>query len=410
MTGVPDYVELAQTLAEQAPRIAPVLAGFNACVDKVYRMDRDRLEALAAQRDTVELADQVLDRVRAGRGGEIYTPWPAGPDWAAELFGAPDASQVGGTAPQAAWTLAVLGAPTVIALADRGADQLAVLHPTIGLCTENGTTPGTTTVAAVSPAPTPARPRHVICEFTSGTEWSGGTVRRSTRIILRFAVDGIERDELFARYSGPAGAALISGLNGLPTDDSADRTWLHAVVARWRARGVPLLHHELAEFADPGGLRAASTSFPVTSLGMSLSELRALAGSASADPVTVAAQLARFLGLRRVCVHSDAWSLAVHRDDPATERSALASGNLLAAARAEAGRPVALPYPPAQALYTDDYPASRGLSDGWRADCVPAPYLPSPAATIGLGDTFTAGTLLGWLLEPVPTKHRERVL
>ena len=405
--AAPDYVELAEALIERAPRVAPVLAGCNACVDHVYRMDHDRLEALAGRRGTVPLADQVLERVRAGRGGEIYTPWPEGPRWAAALFGPPNTSQVGGTGPQAAWTLAVLGAPTVIALADRGAEQLAVLHRHIAVCTGDG---HTTAVADLAPAPTPAKPPHVICEFTSGTEWSGGSVSRSTRIILRFAVDGIERDELFARYAGPAGAALFSGLNGLPADDTEGRAWMRAVVERWRARGVPLLHHELAEFVDPAELRAASTALPATSVGMSLSELRTLAGSRRTDPVEVAARLAGRLGVRRLCVHSDAWSLAVHTGDPATERTALAAGNLLAAARAQAGHPVARPYPPVGSRYTDDHPASRELGDGWRVDCVPAPYLPSPAATIGLGDTFTAGTLLGRLLDPVPVNHRERVL
>jgi ADP-dependent phosphofructokinase/glucokinase len=411
MTSAADYVELAEALIERAPGIEPVLAGCNACVDHVYRMDGDRLEALAGQRGTVvqadQLADQVLQRVRAGRGGEIFTPWPAGPRWAATLFGPPDARQVGGTGPQAAWSLAVLGAPTVIALADRGSEQLAVLHPRIAVCTGGS---GTTAVADLPPAPTPPKPPHVICEFTSGTRWSGGTVSRSTRIILRFAVDGIERDDLFARYPGPAGAALLSGLNGLPAEDTEDRDWMRATVARWRARGVPLLHHELAEFVDPAELRVASTALPVTSLGMSLSELRTLAGSRSADPTVVAARLAIRLGVQRLCVHSDAWSLAVHTSDPGTERTALAAGNLLAAARAAAGHPVARPYPPPGSRYTEDHPTSRELGDGWRVDCVPAPYLPAPAATIGLGDTFTAGTLLGRLLDPVPVNHRERVL
>ena len=31
---------------------------------------------------------------------------------------------------------------------------------------------------------------------------------------------------------------------------------------------------------------------------------------------------------------------------------------------------------------------------GWSIACCPAPYLEKPAATIGLGDTFLAGTLL----------------
>src|SRR5271170_335381 len=32
--------------------------------------------------------------------------------------------------------------------------------------------------------------------------------------------------------------------------------------------------------------------------------------------------------------------------------------------------------------------------NGWKIICCPTPYIATPAATIGLGDTFLAGTLL----------------
>jgi ADP-dependent phosphofructokinase/glucokinase len=40
------------------------------------------------------------------------------------------------------------------------------------------------------------------------------------------------------------------------------------------------------------------------------------------------------------------------------------------------------------------------MAEGWQATSVPAPYLPRPAGTIGLGDTFTAGILLAESLPP----------
>ena len=46
------------------------------------------------------------------------------------------------------------------------------------------------------------------------------------------------------------------------------------------------------------------------------------------------------------------------------------------------------------ATYANDFPRSRDLGGGWRVDCVPSPYLYQPRSTVGLGDTFVAGTLL----------------
>ena len=46
------------------------------------------------------------------------------------------------------------------------------------------------------------------------------------------------------------------------------------------------------------------------------------------------------------------------------------------------------------AEFREDIPPSGILDGGWRADCVPAPYLRRPKATIGLGDTFVGGFLL----------------
>ena len=70
------------------------------------------------------------------------------------------------------------------------------------------------------------------------------------------------------------------------------------------------------------------------------------------------------------------------------------AGNAFAAARARNGQPTAILDPAGEAIYTDDHPPSDALGHGWRVTCVPAPYLPRPASTIGLGDTFTAGALL----------------
>ena len=84
------------------------------------------------------------------------------------------------------------------------------------------------------------------------------------------------------------------------------------------------------------------------------------------------------------------------REDPERELDALAMGCLLASARAEAGRPVARPHAPLAAAFARPprEPISELGQSGWRIVCCAAPFLRSPASTIGLGDTFTAGTLL----------------
>jgi hypothetical protein len=60
------------------------------------------------------------------------------------------------------------------------------------------------------------------------------------------------------------------------------------------------------------------------------------------------------------------------------------------------------------ATFTTDLPRSGPLSDGWRSDVVPTPYLARPAATIGLGDTFVAGLLLSDCLHPAENDTRNR--
>ncbi len=378
------YAAMGETLVAGAPAAAPLLAGFSACVDEVYRLGPPQLEALAVT------GGPVFDRLTAGRDGEVFLrdgsfpgPW----------LGSPVATQIGGTGPQAAWTLAELGAPSVLALADRSAAQLGVLHPDVQLCGE------------VVPHGEPGKPPHYILEFQAGTRWSGGTVPRSSRIIVRLAEDGVERDPDFAAASPAlatrAGAGLVSGLNGVPAGDRASRAWVRDVVHGWRAAGLHPIHLELAEYVPAGTLPALVREYAnlVDSVGLSRTEL--VEFDTGGDPAVGALRIATGFGIRRVVVHADTWSLAVHRGDPARASAALLAGNLLAAARAGAGRPTGEPRVPDGAAFATVLPASRSLGDGWRVDCVPAPYLANPVATIGLGDTFVGGLLLADCLQPL---------
>jgi ADP-dependent phosphofructokinase/glucokinase len=406
------YRELAGRLVRDAPGARPLLAGFNIFVDALYPMVPGRIGRLEAEARRIatpsdpgpSLAAEVLSRVRDGRGGALCVNWPAGERWITDLLGAPASLQLGGTGPQAAWALATLGAPAIVALTDRNDEQLSVLHPGISVCASDG--------ALVPPAAVPARtpprkPRNVILEFTEGTAWPNGRVRRSTRIMLRFLDSGIERDTLFAatarRMAPDASALLVAGLDSLAEDDDESVAWLKALAADLNARRLPTAHCELAEFPRRGAMEDIARAFGglARSIGMSLSEARILAGGG--DPPALAARaIAQRFGYPCVFIHADDWALAVHRGPPGAKIGALMAGNLLASARASLGRPSADLAVPADAAFAGDIPPSGPLGDGWQADCVPSPYLARPKATVGLGDTFVAGLMLAVGLETVP--------
>jgi ADP-dependent phosphofructokinase/glucokinase len=213
-------------------------------------------------------------------------------------------------------------------------------------------------------------------------------------LILRFSDEPIERDNAFARLTPQlpdVRAGLASGLNGPADDDGDSERWLRAVADRWRSADI-LVHHELAEFPSIARLAAALDIGLADSVGMSLSELTMLAGAG--DPRLLSRAVVERARASRIIVHADEWALCVFRSDQRPAGATLLGGASLAAARARAGRPTSELVPADHAHFTDDLPVSGSLGDGWWATAVPIPYLRHPAATIGLGDTFTAGVLL----------------
>lgn len=293
----------------------------------------------------------------------------------------------------------MLGARSILALADRSGEQLQALSPTIQVCSGGHVVPA---------GPLPGRPYgskapHYILEFEKGTVWSRGQVPRSSRLIVRIADDGIERDEDFAAQSAQlaqvAGAGLVSGMNGIAADDPESWQWLDAVVDTWQTNGLPWIHLELAEYPPPVTLPALAARYAgkANSLGLSLAELASF-GTVDHDPAAVAHRVAQDLGFERVIVHADEWAIAVHRGDPAETRAALMTGNLLASARARHGTPTSQLTLPPDVSYAPDIPSNGPLGAGWSVTSVPAPYTPFPKSTVGLGDTFVAGVLLSGCL------------
>jgi ADP-dependent phosphofructokinase/glucokinase len=396
------YGRVAERLTGQAGAARLIFTGTSACVDAIFRIDADRLDRLLARPAHgrgAELLARVLSRITQGRGGELVTRWPGGPAWICGLLGQPDRHQVGGTGPQASWALAAIGARSVLALSDRSAEQLAVIDPRAGVCLDGAIVPA----GSLTPSGEPAKLPHCILEFTASTALAGVTVPRSSRIILRFGDEPIERDEQYQAVTtataAAAGAGLVSGLNGLRDEDSAEREWARELARAWSRAGLAVIHHELGEFPSRRQLQEAAALGTATSLGLSLSELYTLAG-ARGDPRSLARDAAIRLGVARVIVHADDWALAVHRGDPRREADVLLAGNVLAAARARAGHPTSAIHAAAEASYTDDFPPGGAMAEGWHTTSAPAPYLPRPAGTIGLGDTFTAGILLAESLPP----------
>jgi ADP-dependent phosphofructokinase/glucokinase len=389
-----------EALIGRLPRIVEqsrlTVGGFSTCVD-IYLSFREALGALnAADRGSAEGAAMLAElerRALSGIGGELFVDWPDGRAWVDEHASGRQA--IGGTSAQAAYMLTLLGARALIAIEDSSASQLAVLHPKTLAATERGVVP----VSSIEPEGA-GRPPHYIFEFTAGEMIGGRRVPRSSRTIVRFDHDRLQRDADFVRasveYAGEAGAGVVCGFNEMPPESAGEELdYAAGVAAAWRRAGLTVVHLELGDFPF-AALREATLRrlLPaVTSVGMSLSELADLTGEAK-PPEAAAIRLAETFALDRVCIHADEWAFAVTRGEAERELEALEMGCLLASTRAASGY-FAVPkrLPDGARLQTPPLPSSLRRGDSSIA-CCPAPYLDKPAATIGLGDTFLAGTLL----------------
>jgi ADP-dependent phosphofructokinase/glucokinase len=389
------FAGLAAAVPDFAGRARHLLTGFAACVDKLVDL---HAVAPALEREPAArpLFDALMARAKTARGGEVRIDWPGGPEFL-DAFVKPGGMAVGGTSAQAATVLASIGAPAVMALLDRSAGQLAVLHPAIKLMGEDG---ALIAVGDLPPSGT-GKPAHYIVEYMAGRPLPGFTPDRSTRIITRFADEELEQDAMFEKHGramgSHAGAALLSSPNAVDAERLPGALDYIASFARtWKEAGLTV-HLELGEFVVPGGLDQTlrRMSGSVTSIGLNFNEMQSV-GLDSEIRETQMVAFAERHGLSRLVVHADPWALALTRGVPQRELDALAMGCLLASARAEAGKPVARPRAPAAASFARPPlpPISPRAGSEWCLVCCPAPYLRNPASTIGLGDTFTAGTML----------------
>lgn len=391
-----DYERVLDRALNPATSPPTIAAGLTACIDAIYDIDEAKLGALARARThrspSAELAREILARITAGHGGALVHPWVDGAQWTRQILGPPARQQAGGNAAQVSWTLGRLGISTMLCLKDRSTEQLSVLDPRVLLATPAGAVP----LSSVNPGGTPTKGVHHVLEFHRGTVLAGRPLPRSTRIMVRFGDDSLEQDEHFASWAinSPAPpVTLFSGLTAQPRLNSEDARWAAALADALVRKGA-WVHHELSEFPTRESMLAALEFLRVPSLGMSLSELRIAAGT-SASPGEAAAALAQAHGFLHVIVHADTWSMAVCRRPSPSIRDALLLGNALAAARAFSGQPAEHPLVDERVSFSDDIPADGPTGRGWRSVAVASPYISAPRGTIGLGDSFCAGFLLG---------------
>jgi ADP-dependent phosphofructokinase/glucokinase len=389
------YAELAERLPDVVRRARPVLCGLGICIDAYVRLE-DVANVLrdAATPAASSLRDSLIERAGRGVGGEIRVDWPEGPAWlGAKLrprFG------LGGTGAQVAQTLAVLGAPTLLALSDRSAAQIALIHPEVRVAGPDGVVPA----SMVKSSGVCSKPPHYIIEFTAGAPAGDVVPPRSSRVIVCFDVDPLERDPWFATASvelaATAGAAILSGFNELPNGALPEvLAWVQPLADAWRAAGVPYIHLEFGDFPYAADTQEVLLGLAgsATTLGLSQSEFLQLVPEDGSMPAR-ALSLAERFSLDRVAVHGDRVALALTRDDPELELEALMTGSLLAATRAWRGQ-IAIPDRcPPDAEFSRQPGPTISRRGHWHVVCCATPYLPRPAATIGLGDPFLAGTLL----------------
>ena len=387
------YVSLSREVCGSAEDLKPVYCGFSACIDHLYDLD-PVLRALEASDGHAEraLRMKLMAFARSGRGGEIEVDWPDGLSFFKGL--APKRALPGGTGVQVACQLALLGGRPVLALERRTPDLIRLLHPNVTLAErERGD------AALPSSEPTPIHP---IIEFSPASD--GGGSARADRVIVRFSEDPIEQDDAFASYtSNPdrnVGAAVISGFNALK-GQKLERAlaWGARLFRRWVDIDMPLIHLELADFdtADERDGMLDEFAGLYTSVGMNFSELKQLRSSDLETPQSILdciVNVAHDLGVSRVNVHEDRWALSFTEGDPVNELRAIEFGCLTASARAHAGQPV-MParVPDGATLRQPPWPEIAKAPNGGHFVSCAAPYLNNPTTTIGLGDSFLAGTL-----------------
>jgi ADP-dependent phosphofructokinase/glucokinase len=360
--------------------------------------------------------------IAAGEGIELPVGDQATLDWLLDRVEGRD--QIGGTGAQAAKTLAHLGFPAVVHVGALSPIQAQVLETdgSVFVATADG-------LRRVEDAARPGDPTmwHVALEFQAGLTVQIGmravTAPHANRIIVSYdPVSGeLALDPSFVGAVETAPDAirrvLISGFTQVLTAEAMERAIEATLKAcrRWRlARPGLLVHLEVATMPEPGQLApiVEALATEIDSLGLNVDELRQLlgdwgmpAGESVREVLAALGEVRRRLEIPRVGLHSQRSCLAVTGNDPAVERDALLFASLVASTRARIGtfpgltalaETIDVAEPDASGLTAiGELRLDRGVGrqrDDWVV-AIPSMAFGRPAATVGLGDSFTGGLL-----------------
>jgi ADP-dependent phosphofructokinase/glucokinase len=242
------YTSVLSALSMTAERLPLTLCGLGTCLDAYVRLAKaTALFEAGIPKEAAILAAELIRRTERGTGGEYRVIWPEAESWI--LGNLPILGWgLGGTGAQVARALALLGGKALISLEDRSAQQLSVVHPDVFIADASGLR----RCGEVTPHP-PSKPPHCIFEVAAGERVGPIMAQRSTRIIVRFIDEHLDRDPDFVRESinwvDRAGSAVICGFNELAEQhlDQELTTSCH-LLSEWRRQGLPLVHLELGGY------------------------------------------------------------------------------------------------------------------------------------------------------------------
>ena len=291
-----EYAALIGRLPDLVDQSRLTVGGFSACVDVYLSFHETRSQLDAARTRRAEGAAMLAElerRALNGIGGELLVDWPDGPGWIDRHVSGRKA--IGGTSVQAAYMLAHLGAPALVALEDRSAGQLAVLHPDTLVATDAG----------VAPDP-PSRPKAPGARRTTSSNSPPAKV--SEPIGCRARREPSSASTTTGCSTIPRSCASLLQMPATPALGSSVASTRCRRSAPRRSSTMPPaspLHGGRRSVDCPSGTRRLSercaprpddraADAGVTSVGMSLSELADLYGeseSAGADAIRLAEAL-----------------------------------------------------------------------------------------------------------------------
>jgi ADP-dependent phosphofructokinase/glucokinase len=425
--------EQAKARAEAArQKNALIACGFTTNLDRVVPFDQvlagrlfagRRIDVAAPRVTRADSVDDLLTGiaqcVAAGAGCDLPVRDAAVQDWLQERVAG--RVQIGGTGAQAAATLARLGFPVLLHLTGRSPQQIAALpaRELMMIGSGDGLAP---IEAATNPADLTMW--HVVLEYAEGVGLpipGASPAPAGNRVIITYdpVNSAFTIDPGFDAALGDSkheiGALLISGFSQLTEREMLERVLQDTAraIRTWRAvRPRMPVHLELGAMPEADSAsRLLEMLHPiVTSIGLNIDELRDLLRGLDITMAQPGAELiAQFRGLAerypvpRWSLHTREFCVSLIDGDSAAERDALLLGSLVAATRSRISD-----FPQLSDLQVTLERAavnplgmavlhSLGIADdGCMGDTLvvtPGLQVEGATASVGLGDSFTAGVL-----------------